>query len=134
MLSPDGQSIAYIGFDDRYQGYQVRRLYVMSRDGSGSRLVTGDWDRDVSALRWAPDGSGVYFLSDDQGDTGLYFVTLNGQRRKIAGNVGASNSAYAGGGAFTVARNGAIAFTYARPNVPGDWYPTNKTVAFLSPK
>src|SRR5262249_11802145 len=35
-VSPDGKFIAYVGFDDRYQGYQVRKLYVMNRDGTGS--------------------------------------------------------------------------------------------------
>src|SRR3989442_1613265 len=40
-VSPDGRFIAYTGFDDHYQGYQVTRLYVMNRDGSGSRLLSG---------------------------------------------------------------------------------------------
>lgn len=118
-ISPDGKQIAYVGFDDKYQGYQVRKLYLMNRDGSGSRLVSGDWDRDAASLRWAPDGGAIFFLSDDQGNSGLYSI-VNGQRRKIVGNVGASNSAYGGGGSFTVAANGTIAFTHARPNVPGD--------------
>src|SRR5207302_196795 len=34
-VSPHGKHIAYTGFDDRFQGYQVRRLYVMNRDGTG---------------------------------------------------------------------------------------------------
>jgi acylaminoacyl-peptidase len=37
VVSPDGKRIAYLGFDDRRQGYQVTRLYVMNRDGSGPR-------------------------------------------------------------------------------------------------
>src|SRR5262249_50894247 len=28
-ISADGKRIAYVGFDDQYQGYQVRKLYVM---------------------------------------------------------------------------------------------------------
>ena len=35
VVSPDGKLIAYTGFDDRHQGYQVTKLYVMNRDGSG---------------------------------------------------------------------------------------------------
>ena len=31
VVSPDGKSIAYVGFDDAYQGYQVTRLHVMNR-------------------------------------------------------------------------------------------------------
>jgi len=33
-ISPDGKLIAYIGFDDRYQGHQTTYLYVTNRDGS----------------------------------------------------------------------------------------------------
>ena len=36
-VSPDGEQIAYVGYDDRYQGYQVTHLYVMNRDGSGEQ-------------------------------------------------------------------------------------------------
>src|SRR5437762_7764770 len=46
QVSPDGKYIAYTGFDDKYQGYQVTRLYVMNRDGSESRLLTADLDRE----------------------------------------------------------------------------------------
>jgi acylaminoacyl-peptidase len=120
VVSPDGKHIAYMGFDDKYQGYQVRKLYVMNRDGSGARLLTGALDRDAFSPRWAPDGSGVYFLSADHGNTGLHFISLDGKMRKLAGNVGSGTSAYGGGTAFSVAKNGSFAMTYTRPNVPGD--------------
>jgi acylaminoacyl-peptidase len=120
QVSPDGRRIAYLGFDDRYQGYQVTRLYVMARDGTGSRPLTESLDRDVANIRWSKDGSGIYFTSDDQGNTGLHFMTLDGPLQKLAGNVGASLSAYGGGGSISIAKNGAFAVTYSRPHVPGD--------------
>jgi acylaminoacyl-peptidase len=119
-ISPDGKQIAYVGFDDRYQGYQVRRLYVMDADGKNSHLVSGSLDRDVQSPRWAPDGNSIYFLSADQGNTGLYSISLDGKVRKLTGNVGSGTSAYGPGAAFTVARNGTFAVTYTRPDVPGD--------------
>jgi acylaminoacyl-peptidase len=119
-VSPDGKHIAYVGFDDKYQGYQVRKLYVMKRDGGGSRLLTGDLDRDAFGPRWAPDGSGIYFLSADHGNTGLHFIALDGKLRKLAGNIGSGTSAYGGGASFSVAKNGSFAITHTRPNVPGD--------------
>jgi dipeptidyl aminopeptidase/acylaminoacyl peptidase len=120
VVSPDGKHIAYTGFVDKHQGYQVRKLYVMNRDGSGSQLLTGDLDRDATSPRWAHDGTGVYFLSADHGNTGLYFITLDRGLRKLADNVGSGTSAYGGGTSFSVAKNGAYAVTYTRPNVPGD--------------
>ncbi len=61
-VSPDGKTIAYTGFDDRYQGHQTTHLYLMDRDGSNARVVTPKLDRDAEQPHWAPDGSGIYFL------------------------------------------------------------------------
>jgi len=119
-VSPDGKSIAYVGFDDEYQGYQVRKLYVMDRDGSGPKLVTAAFDRDVRGPRWAPDSNAIYFLSDDQGNTGLYRATLDGKVRKLADHLGSTRSAYGGGASFTVAKGGVFATTITRPDLPGD--------------
>ncbi len=119
-VSPDGRFIAYTGFDDHYQGYQVTRLYVMNRDGSGSRLLSEKLDRDVQMPRWAPDGSGILFLYDDQGDTKLGFYTLDGTLKQLTNHIGSGGTAYSFGSAFSVARNGAFATTYTRPDVPGD--------------
>lgn len=119
-VSPDGTRIAYTGFDDHHQGYQVTHLYVMNRDGSGSRLVGGDFDRDVRDPRWAPDGSGVYFLSDDQGDTAFYFCPLDGPVKKLVSHIGSTASSYGGGGAFSVARDNHFAATSTSPDVPGE--------------
>src|SRR5229473_1076493 len=57
--SPNGKFIAYTGFDDRYQGHQTTKLYLMNRDGSGSRSISDKLDRDIQSPEWAPDNSGV---------------------------------------------------------------------------
>ncbi|HEX2714859.1 MAG TPA: S9 family peptidase, partial [Candidatus Acidoferrales bacterium] len=118
-ISPDGKLIAYAGFDDRFQGHQTTKLYVMRRDGSSSRSVTDSLDRDVRNPAWAPDSSGVYFLYDDQGDTKIGLLTKEGKVRKIADHVAGTTSAY-GGGSFSVSRTGAITFTSGGPDNPGD--------------
>lgn len=119
-ISPDGKTIAYVGFDDRYQGHQTTHLYMMSRDGSNPRVATAQLDRDVEEPRWAPDGSGVYFLYDDQGDTKLAFYSLDGKVKDLANHVGSGGSSYSGGASFTAARNGAFAISYDTPTDPGD--------------
>ena len=118
-VSPNGKFVAYTGFDDRYQGHQTTKLYVMNRDASGSHSVTDKLDRDIQSPEWAQDSSGVYFLYNDQGDTKLGFASPDGATKKIADHVTSSTSAY-GGGSFSVARNGSLAFTYGRPDNPGD--------------
>jgi acylaminoacyl-peptidase len=119
-VSPDGRKIAYAGFDDKYQGYQVSQLYVMNRDGSNPKLISGSHDRDVRDPQWAPDGKSVVFTSDDHGVTALYQTSLDGTIRKLAANVGATMSAYGGGATATLAKNGSFATTHARPDLPGE--------------
>lgn len=119
-ISPDGKTIAYIGFDDRYQGHQTTHLYLMNRDGSQVRVATPKLDRDVQDPQWAPDGNGVYFMYDDQGDSKLAFYSLKGEVKEIAGHLGSGGSSYSGGNSFSVAKNGPLAFTYGTPSDPGD--------------
>jgi acylaminoacyl-peptidase len=120
QVSPDGKLIAYVGYEDKFQGYQVTQLSVMNRDGSNARVISSRWDRDVSSPRWASDGSGLYFLSDSEGNTGLHFITLSGEVKKLAKDIGSTSSAYGGGGAFTMAKNGAVATVQCNPRNPGD--------------
>jgi hypothetical protein len=44
-------------------------LHVMNRDGSNSRVILSDFDRDIQHPLWSKDGSGVFFQYDDRGDT-----------------------------------------------------------------
>jgi len=121
VVSPDGATIAYLGYDDRYQGYQVTRLYLMNRDGSGSRVVTGDFDRDVENVVWSEDGSGLFFKYDDEGNTKIGRVSLAGEITTLASDVGGlSLGRPYSAGSFSVADTGALAFTETRPDHPAD--------------
>ncbi len=120
-VSPDGTRIAYLGYDDRYQGYQVTRLHVMNRDGSGSRIVSSSLDRTVYQVRWSPDGDGIFGLFDDEGNTKLALFRLDGSYEVVAENGGSGSMAYGGFGvSYTVAGDGTFAYTTTRPDLPGD--------------
>jgi dipeptidyl aminopeptidase/acylaminoacyl peptidase len=121
VVSSDGKWIAYLGFDDREQGYQVTRLYMMNRDGSGSRLISEELDRDVQHPVWSRNGRGIYFQYDDEGNTKIGYVSLNGKIRILAHNLGGlSIGRPYGGGSFSVSSNGCFAFTQSRPEYPAD--------------
>jgi dipeptidyl aminopeptidase/acylaminoacyl peptidase len=120
-LSPDGRQIAYLGFDDRYQGYQVTRLYVMNRDGTGARVVTAGLDRDIEQPTWSKDSTGVYFQYDDRGNTKVAFTSLDGKIETLAANLGGvSHGRPYNGGSFSVAGDGRFAYTQTRPEYPAD--------------
>jgi dipeptidyl aminopeptidase/acylaminoacyl peptidase len=121
-VSPDGSKIAYVGFDDHYQGYQVRHLYVMNADGSGSRLVTGDFDRSVGSPTWAADGSGLFVRYDDHGDTKVGFASLDGKVGVLAEHVGGLSIGrpYSGGSFSVSPATGRFAFTQSLYDHPAD--------------
>jgi len=118
-VSPNNKWIAYTGFDDRYQGFQTTKLYLMNRDGSGSHSLSDKLDRDVENPLWAADNTGVYFQYDEQGDTKIGFYSTDGTFKKIAEHV-ASTTGAGGSGTFSLARNGMIAFTTGHTDNPGD--------------
>ena len=121
QLSPDGKTIAYLGFDERYQGFQTTFLYLMDRDGSNSRLLTGSFDRSVSQPVWKADGQGIYFSYSDKGNGKIGSVRLDGNVQTLTGNVGGTSLGRPySSGSYSVASNGRIAFTETRPDHPAD--------------
>jgi acylaminoacyl-peptidase len=118
-VSPDGKLIAFVGYDDRKQGYQNQLLYVINRDGSGKRPISTKLDRTVAAPVWAADGRGIYVSYDDKGNTKVGLISLDGTSRVVASNLGSGSSAYSGG-TYSVAKNGTVAFTFSTPSVPSE--------------
>ena len=121
VVSPDGRRIAYLGFDDKLQGYQVTHLYVMDIDGKNSRAITGKLDLDVNEPEWAADGRGVYVSYDDRGVRKIGLVSLDGRLRAVAAGLGGTDLGrpYTSG-AYSVARNGRVAFNHNTPERPAD--------------
>ena len=76
--SPDGSLIAYTGIDAHRDTYRNQRIHLMNRDGSGSRVISGDYDRQVGGMMWARDGSGLYFNVRRDGYAQLHFVSVDG--------------------------------------------------------
>ncbi len=120
-LSPDGQHIAYVGYDDRLLGYQVEILYVMPRAGGTPEAWTTKLDRSVDSPVWSVDGEGVFFKFSDHGNTKIGFVTEAGKVETVAADVGGTSIGRPyGGGSFSAADSGQLAFTQTRPDHPAD--------------
>jgi len=80
IVSPDGRTVAFTGHDYGTQSYRADEVWVVGIDGSGLRALT-TYDRDPGALRWSPDGSGVFFSLAEQGTSNVYFAGLHGGNR-----------------------------------------------------
>ena len=120
-VSPDGKTIAYLGYEDKVQAHQTTRLYLMKSDGSNTRELSTDLDRNVEDIVWSQDGKGLYFLYDDKGNTKIGYISTSGKMTKKADNVGGTTIGrpYASG-SFSVSDDGVIAYTYTRPDHPAD--------------
>lgn len=120
-VSPDGKKIAYLGFDDRLQGYQITNLYVMNSDGSGSKLLTEKFDRDPQNLHWNGNSDGIYFQYTDQGTGKIASINLNGKVSDLESSMGGlSLGRPYSAGTFTANKNGKYAFTLGASDHPAD--------------
>lgn len=75
-VSPDGNLIAYTGYDQTMNTYTVAKLYVMNADGTSKRTLAESLDRAPTGLIWSEDAKGVYFTIEDQGTNQLYYQSL----------------------------------------------------------
>ncbi|MBB5685800.1 dipeptidyl aminopeptidase/acylaminoacyl peptidase [Sphingobium boeckii] len=121
VISPDGRTIAYLGFDDQLRGYENAQLYVMNRDGSNIRSLTKSLDRSVDKVEWAADGKSLYALYDDEGMNRVARVTLDGRMTTLATGLSGSglDRPYSGGD-FSVSKNGTLAITTGTTARPAD--------------
>jgi len=83
VISPDGRTVAYVGYDSSAASYVTSDLWTVGIDGSAPRNLTRAVDRDVLALRWAADGGGIYFTAANQGAINLHFTSLRGDVRAV---------------------------------------------------
>ena len=120
LVSPDGERIAYLGFDDRMMGYQTPRIHVMNTDGSNRVVLTGDFDRQIDAIEWAGDGT-IIAQYDSNGRTYLGRVSMDGEITPIVRDLGgtALGRPYTSG-SFSANANGDITYTSGRATRPAD--------------
>jgi len=111
--SPDGSLIAYTGQDWSTDTYVENGLYVMAADGSGVRLLANEMGRSPGGMRWAHDGSGIYFTASMKGTANLYFAPLEGEPQPVTeGNHMLSVS--------DIGSSGLAVGTVTSPHVPRD--------------
>ena len=121
QISPDGKHIAYIGYEDKREAYQVRKLHLMNVDGSNQRSISEDLDRSVSGPVWDAKSGGLYFNYDDKGNGKIGHISLSGKVSKLADNRGGTTLGRPyGSGSFSVSNNGTIAYTHSRPSYPAE--------------
>lgn len=120
VVSPDGKHIAYLGFDDRKQGYQLTYLYLMDIDGKNSKVISESLERSVQSPSWSGK-SKIFFQFEDKGITKIASTNLSGKWSVLASNIGGTTLGrpYTSG-SYSVNHKGNYAYTINSVQRPGD--------------
>lgn len=130
LPSPDGQWIAWVGFDDSEPpvSYRPAELYVMRPDGSDRRSLTGTWTAGIAdtmagdvnppfgaarRLAWSADSRQLYFTSATDGQVQLVRVTVDTADVEAVTDFDEGEIRE-----FDIAADGRIAALYSRPDFP----------------
>ncbi len=121
-VSPDGNWIAYLGFDEQFLGYQLDQLTVQALDGTKRTVLAASLGRAIESPRFSADGTGVYFRFDDHGDSKIGYVPREGGKvRVVADHVGGTTIGrpYASG-SFDVGSGDRVVYPRTTAGSPGE--------------
>jgi len=112
LVSPDGKWIAYTGYDDKNYTSTLSSMYLMGVNGGSKRMLAGDLPNSPRNMIWAEDGSGVYYMMAEKGESNIYFVSTGGRIKAITEGVHNLSG-------LSMAKNGQAASTRSTFKKPG---------------
>ena len=112
-FSPDGKQIVFLGtkrgLTDLETTMEDTHVWVINTDGTGRREVGAVIDNRQSNHSFSADGASVYFTALDRGHARLHRVDVaNGKPETVISDPGTV-------GAYSIAKNGALAYLFTSP-------------------
>ena len=121
VVSHNKKEIAYLGFDERYLGYQQNDIFIMSSDGKNIRNISKNFNRNISNINWSEDGKGLFFQYDDKGVTKLAYISSSGKVNDMVSQLGGMSLGRPySGGTYSVSDSGRYAYTFGSVHNPSD--------------
>ncbi|MEO0549078.1 MAG: S9 family peptidase [Pseudomonadota bacterium] len=113
VVSPNGETIAYIGYDDELKSYQQPRLYLMDADGANKRQIAAELDHPIGAVAWSENNTTVYAGIENAGVLDVISIDRRGNvETVITGMGGTSIGRPYAGGSFSVSETSRPVFAY----------------------
>ena len=91
--SPDGRYISFIGHEKECQSATLSRIWLYKVEDKQLTCLTAEWDVQIGdvvvgdfhsgsvnpGIVWTEDSRGFYFVMSDQGNTGVYYGSIEGE-------------------------------------------------------
>jgi dipeptidyl aminopeptidase/acylaminoacyl peptidase len=117
-ISPDGYSIAYTATKRKITTIdsvaEDAHAWVVPITGGTGKEVNASLDRRTSAIAWSPDGKSILYTVGDHGSVLGCTTFLNTNETTCPIGKGAQI------GAFSPSRDGPLAFTLSKPDMPAE--------------
>ena len=121
VLSPDGQSIAFLGFDDRGHSNHQTDAYLLDRGSGEIRNLTAELDRGVDSVSWFGGSRRLLITYDDHGLSKIARLSLDGKVTDLVDDMGSASVGrpYTSGD-YSVNDKGVIAYTRGSATRPSE--------------
>lgn len=120
QFSPDGKRLAYLTRTDARVPYQNTELVLTDINSQQTRQISEKLDRSVGDYGWQ-NSNNIVIQYDDRGKRKLAKMNLDGKLQVLTDNLsGATLGRPYISGSFSVADNGAIAYTHGSSQRPAD--------------
>lgn len=123
IWSPDGKKIAFLGtkrgLTDRETTMEDTHAWLMDADGTHRQEIGAAIDNRQHSLQWALDGTALYVVYQERGETHLARLPVSGgQPETVIAGTGAV-------GSFSVSKQGEVAFAFGTPQDMPELYLKN---------
>lgn len=121
VVSPDGRRVAFTGFEDRRQSYQVSGAWMLDLTDGRITAVAPGIDRSVADLAFTDGGRSLMLQFDDHGTGVVARIDGRGRVTRLTDGLGGTSVSrpYAGGD-LMVAADGRFVFTSGTALRPAD--------------